>query len=122
MMKTFNPQNVKCLSNNLFIEVYREEGLTIKTNDGQIKKLTNLNNKPEQYAKVHAVGEEIKTIKPGDFILLKPTQSGVLLIEGIEYVFLPAYQVNAVIQEQDLHFFSNKNMKEEKPSSNFLDA
>lgn len=122
MMKTFNPQNVKCLSNNLFIEVYREEGLTIKTNDGQIKKLTNLNNKPEQYAKVHAVGEEIKTIKPGDFVLLKPTQSGVLLIEGVEYVFLPAYQVNAVIQEQDLHFFSNKNMKEEKPSSNFLDA
>lgn len=121
-MKTFNPQNVKCLSNNLFIEVYREEGLTIKTNDGQIKKLTNLNNKPEQYAKVHAVGEEIKTIKPGDFVLLKPTQSGVLLIEGVEYVFLPAYQVNAVIQEQDLHFFSNKNMKEEKPSSNFLDA
>jgi len=114
----FNPSKVQCVSNTMFVEVFVENTVNIELASGEIKKLTKLNEAPEPYALVHSVGNEVKTMEPGQYVLLKPMKSGIFKIEDRNYCFIAAYNVDAILPQEYLNYFSSKAQADANPSSN----
>lgn len=102
----FNPNDVKCLSNALLIEVFINN--EIKVGDKVLYK-TDQAASPECYALVHSLGPQCDGLKQGDYILLKPLRKPLYEIQGGKYTFINIFDIEAVIPKEYLEYFRVKS-------------
>lgn len=67
---------------------------------------------PEPYCIVHAVGESVKTMKPGDYVLSVPTAQFLMMeLQGKYYALINEYEITAVIDKEIATMLSTAKLK-----------
>ncbi len=90
---------IRMLHDRVLVKVDQNEGER-RTSGGLLIPATAKMGKRLAWAQVVAIGQNVRTVEPGDRVLFDPEDRGEVEVRGVEYILLRERDIHAVAAER----------------------